>query len=276
MAIRSLVTQVQDTPAGRARLAFSAAFAKAYKAELIGVGVQAFTPYVTSTGAFGFVDGAAVQAIRDEIDRELAAAKTLFEKTIAETGVESAWRTTLGDPTEVICRLARSADLVIASRQERGSGPAFTAFASDLVIGAGRPVLVVPTEPPPFKLDHVVVGWKESREARRVVADALPLLAGAGQVSVVEIADADDIEDAKVRTEAVAGYLRRHDIKAKGEVVKLCHGRVAEQILKTTRDHGADLLVTGAYAHPRLREWVFGGVTQDLLDNAPIPCLLSH
>jgi nucleotide-binding universal stress UspA family protein len=276
MAVRSLITQVQDTPTGRARLAFAASFAKAHGAELIGVGVQAFTPYVTSTGAFGFVDGAAVQAIRDEIDRELEAAKALFEKTVAEAGIASAWRSTLGDPTEVISRLARSADLVVASRIEKGSGPAFTAFASDLVVAAGRPVLVVPAEPAPFRLDHAVVGWKESREARRAVADALPLLAEAGQVTVVEIADSDDLEDAKVRTDAVAAYLVRHGVKAKGDVVKLSHGRVAEQILKMAVAQKADLLVTGAYAHPRLREWVFGGVTQDLLDNAPLPCLLSH
>jgi len=38
----------------------------------------------------------------------------------------------------------------------------------------------------------------------------------------------------------------------------------------------ADLIVSGAYGHSRVREWLFGGVTQDLLNSTPIPCLLSH
>ena len=41
-------------------------------------------------------------------------------------------------------------------------------------------------------------------------------------------------------------------------------------------DEGADLLVTGAYGHNRLNEWVFGGMTRDLLSSSPICCLMSH
>jgi nucleotide-binding universal stress UspA family protein len=34
--------------------------------------------------------------------------------------------------------------------------------------------------------------------------------------------------------------------------------------------------VTGAYGHSRLNEWVFGGMTRDLLTSSPICCLMSH
>ena len=66
MEIRAVLTQVLPTPRGQARLRFAAALASRVKAELIGVGVQAFSPYIASTGAFGYVDAGTVQAI-DEV-----------------------------------------------------------------------------------------------------------------------------------------------------------------------------------------------------------------
>ncbi len=47
-------------------------------------------------------------------------------------------------------------------------------------------------------------------------------------------------------------------------------------MLRVCEREGADLLVTGAYGHSRLREWVFGGVTRDILRTAPLCCLMSH
>jgi nucleotide-binding universal stress UspA family protein len=38
----------------------------------------------------------------------------------------------------------------------------------------------------------------------------------------------------------------------------------------------ADLLVMGGYGHSRLREWLLGGVTYELLHGAPIPILVAH
>ena len=42
------------------------------------------------------------------------------------------------------------------------------------------------------------------------------------------------------------------------------------------RNEGADVIVAGAYGHSRLREWVLGGVTRDLLLRADMCALVSH
>jgi len=42
------------------------------------------------------------------------------------------------------------------------------------------------------------------------------------------------------------------------------------------RSYGADLIVTGAYGHSRLGEWIFGGVTRELLASSPVCCFMSN
>jgi nucleotide-binding universal stress UspA family protein len=53
-------------------------------------------------------------------------------------------------------------------------------------------------------------------------------------------------------------------------------GSGAAQLLRVAQEERADLLVTGAYGHSRLGEWIFGGMTRELLDTSPIACLMSH
>jgi len=276
MVIRAILTQIHPSPRGQARLRFATALAARVKAELIGVGVQAFSPYVASTGAFGYVDAGTVQAIRDEIDTEIEEARQLFHTAVATSGVTGEWCSAVDDPVEVMSRLSRSADVIVASRRDPADGPAATAFPGDLLVSSGRPVLVIPPEAADLRLDTVLIAWKDGREARRAVADALPVLKLAGRVVVAEVCPADDIPDATVRTGAVARHLMRHGIRAEARTVTVGHGRVSAQLVDLAHSEGADLIVAGAYAHPRIREWVFGGVTQDLLNGSPIACLMSH
>lgn len=52
--------------------------------------------------------------------------------------------------------------------------------------------------------------------------------------------------------------------------------RPSRALVEAASEQAADLIVLGAYGHGRLREWVFGGVTRDLLAGAPVCCLMSH
>jgi nucleotide-binding universal stress UspA family protein len=276
MDIRAILTQVHPAPRGTQRLRFAAALALRCKAELIGVGAQAFSPYIASTGAFGYIDAGTVQAIRDEIDTELEDARKLFHATTEELGVPGEWCSAVDDPVDVVSRISRGADLIIASRRDPADGPAATAYPADLLVSSGRPVMIIPPDAEPLKLDTMLVAWKDGREARRAVTDALPLLKLARRVVVVEVAHADDQDDAEVRAGAVVRHLVRHGVAAEPRVAKTGHGRVSAQLVDLASEIGADLIVAGAYAHPRIREWVFGGVTQDLLNGSPIACLMSH
>jgi nucleotide-binding universal stress UspA family protein len=74
----------------------------------------------------------------------------------------------------------------------------------------------------------------------------------------------------------VARYLTRHRISGGLRAILHQEGSPAAQLIRLARDEGADLLVAGAYGHSRLGEWMFGGMTRDLLATSPFCCLMSH
>lgn len=184
------------------------------------------------------------------------------------------WRSMIGalSPAEYIARQARAADLIVTAPRPRTSVFDTTRAVDlgDLVLHAGRPVMIVPAASDQglrdFAFGHALVAFKDTREARRAVADAVPLLRKMGQVTVVEVASKENVVAAQARVADVAAWLARHEIVAEHTVV-LSEGDAALQLDRIARDRGTDLLVAGAYGHNRLREWALGGVTRDLLMN---------
>jgi nucleotide-binding universal stress UspA family protein len=134
----------------------------------------------------------------------------------------------------------------------------------------------VPLAASSLQAAHVVIGWKDTREARRAVRDALPLLQQATRVTIVEACGPDEEKSALGRLDDVTRYLARHRIKGGPKVMLQQEGSGAEQLIGIAREERADLLVTGAYGHSRLGEWIFGGMTRELLATSPICCFMSH
>ena len=109
---------------------------------------------------------------------------------------------------------------------------------------------MVPGSVKSLSADHVVVGWRDTREARRAVQDALPFLHEAKRVTVVEISEEDHKEAARHHVDDVVLYLARHKIKAEGRVETQLWDQ-ADQIIGFAEDEDADLLVTGGIRpHP--------------------------
>ena len=50
----------------------------------------------------------------------------------------------------------------------------------------------------------------------------------------------------------------------------------AERLRSTLLDRGCEMLVAGAYGRGRIGEWIFGGVTRDVLLNPDFCVLISH
>ncbi len=257
--------------------------AERFNAEVIGVAVckEASQAYLTMLPQYT-VQGADEDLVT--IDRRLTEnlildAEQQFRAALQNRARSLHWRSTItsNSRSQYVARQARAADILITSpvfdgpfvdqRQELSVG--------DIVMYAGRPVLLVPPGIQSANLDTVMVGWKDTRESRRAVADALPLLALAKQVVVVEIASARDLPDAKRHVTEVIGWLQSHEIAATMRVEAF---QKAEwnQLEGIAREIGAGLFVAGAYGHTRLREWMIGGVTEDLLLHPRRPTLISH
>jgi nucleotide-binding universal stress UspA family protein len=147
---------------------------------------------------------------------------------------------------------------------------------SDLVMQAGRPLLVVPDACNWLDLRSVLIAWKDTAEARRAVADALPLLRKATDVTVVEI-----VEEPADRTAAlspvkdVAAWLSRHGVSASAQVPEEC-GEAGALLERIASEVAAGVIVGGAYGHSRLREWILGGVTRRLVNPSNRCSLLSR
>ena len=250
-------------------------------AELFGavvVGVAACEPMRLLYGE-GSVTTELIDRRYQEAEEELKAAEAECRDALAGRARAVEWRgtTCAGVLSRYLADQARCADLVVAGLDQGGSIFDITRRlnVSDLVMQAGRPVLLAPSRAQGLRLDHVLVGWKDGREARRAVSDALPLLAKARRVTVVEIAPKDDLAQARSRVADVAAWLARHAIAA-GQQALRSGGDDAGQMNAVADETHADVIVAGAYGHSRLREWVLGGVTRDLLSRAGRCVFVSH
>jgi len=213
-------------------------------------------------------------------EQKINLAKQRFCAAFRDHVNDIGWRSTVtySSVAEYIAREARAADLIIADPENFNEtiDPVLRLSVGDFVMRIGRPVLLSSPRQQKLHLDHVLVGWKDNAESQRAVAAALPLLQQASLVTVAEVVPSTDLDGAKERLEDVTLYLKNHGVTAKPRVVWLESDAVT-QLRSVARDLQAGLVVGGAYGHSRLREWVFGGVTKELLLRPVEYCtLLAH
>ena len=274
MTYAAVLVQVQATPQGVATLRCARDLAVRFEASLIGVGVQAVPPPPFSDPSS--LAGEWVVVMRESVENGLKAAQAMFAEAGANLAKPTLWESGMQLPGPAIARAARGADLIVAAKPPKGHDDPFsTVRPGDLAIEAGRPVLIAPVDAPPLEAKRIVLAWKDTREARRAMSDAMPFFKRAEQVLVLEVCSADQEADAKIRTADVVAALTRHGVSASARVV-VHEPADAHQILRHASMFSADLIVAGAYGHSRLGELVFGGVTHDLLEQADRYVLLSH
>jgi nucleotide-binding universal stress UspA family protein len=204
----------------------------------------------------------------------------LFRRRAEIPGITTEWRAREGEAGEVATLHARYADIAIVGQVDPESDE--LGSTSDLperiVLGAGRPVLVVPYAGT-FKTvgQRVLVAWNAGREATRAVNDAMPLLETATKVTVLAINPRPGLHGhGEVPGADIALHLARHGVRAEAASVKSDEVEVGALLLSQAADLDADLIVMGAYGHSRMRELVLGGATREVLEAMTVPVLLSH
>ena len=119
------------------------------------------------------------------------------------------------------------------------------------------------------------MAWDFSRPAARAVADALPIWGKAKQVCVVTVTN-EKIIDTKRSGEELAKYLSRHGVQVVLDNVDAAGQRIGNVLEAYAASRNADLIVMGAYGHSRVRDFILGGATKNMLSRPPIPIFLSH
>jgi nucleotide-binding universal stress UspA family protein len=245
-----------------------------FSSAVIGVAACQPMPMYYADGYSGDM----IEQDRLEMAREIKVAEDEFRGALQGAVADIEWRSTVsfGLVADYLASEARAADLVLTGVARGDMFDASRAVdTGDLVMRVGRPVLIVPLAAEALKLEHVLVAWKDTREARRAIVDALPFLNRAAQVTLATIAPADDLADDRAQLEDVARWLKWHGVAASC-VASPSTGDDATALYALAQDRGADLIVAGAYGHSRLREWVLGGVTRDLLLSKDRYALASH
>ena len=278
MGYATLVVQAEADDDGRGRVGLAMALARQFDALLVGAAARDFMPLMAMPGAEPGI-GILLATEELEIRAGLDAAERQFRAVTDGNHERVAWRSMMGDPSEMLTREARTADLIVVGRRPEGAEASRSRHADpgDVLMRAGRPVLVVPPGLSHLGTQHVVVAWRDSREARRAVIDALPFLKQAASVLVLQVCSTSNEQElAAVIVRDVAEYLSRHGVSATGEARLQREASVSAELLLTCEQQRAELVVAGGYAHSRLQEWAFGGLTRILLGHFPKCCLLSH
>ncbi|TGQ35598.1 MULTISPECIES: universal stress protein [unclassified Mesorhizobium] len=273
MIFNTIIVQLDiDSPAAP-RTAYALELARRFEATLIGF--AAADAYVFAPGDDGGMAAAEImRQRRTEIEDRL---KILKEEFLSIVGDDASWREEIGDPTRLLAMHARAADLVVTGAPVSGVAGDYrrTVDIGTLVLSAGRPVLLAADKLVPLDPKKVLVAWKDTREARRAVTDAMPFLTGAQDVLVATIEEQNQ-RNARESIGDVVRFLMRHGVKARSEVMGLGHADTGEAVIELARGMSAELVVAGGYGHSRIREWAFGGMTRSLLKQGSVNRLFSN
>ena len=273
MSYRSILVQIDIDGAAEPRIRFAKEIARRFDAALIGFCAGQPHPAVAP------MDGAVVagELVRREVE-EIQARLDEIARGFAEMlGIGASFRAMVGEPTRSLTELARQADLIVTGpRDEHLGWDGYRAVdLGALILSAGRPVLVATRSQAALKGDRVLVAWKDTREARRAVSDALPFLKTAHEVNVVTV-DEDNRAHARESLADVTAFLAAHGVKARSECLMPADEDFGDTLSTVAFEMGADLVVSGGYGHSRLREWAFGGVTRRLIEASSTNRLFSN
>jgi nucleotide-binding universal stress UspA family protein len=233
----------------------------------------------------GVVSSGMIDQLEQEVEERETRAHHAFAEFCAREGLaisaspseamtkpSAQWHVETGRAQSWLAAYALTADLIVASRGGGGDASSRSLLEA-VLLETGRPLLIPSATPPSAAIfKKIAIGWKPTPEAARAVALAMPLLAKAEEITVMTV------EEGEAR-QSDAGRLVRaltwHGFSVTAErLVPGLHG-AAETLLDAAAAKAA-LLVMGGYGHGRLREWVFGGFTERVLADAPVPVLIAH
>jgi nucleotide-binding universal stress UspA family protein len=233
----------------------------------------------------GSVTGGMVDDMEADAGNVEAAAKSFVEAfcareqipmsgaPLASHGVTAEWQTQIGRLSDCVASLARTTDLTVVGRSPSNAGVGAEVLEAGMMT-TGRPVLIASSAGPGALGKTVVIAWRDTQEAGRAVAAAIPFIESAERVIIVSVnASAGEMDEACERLRKMLSW---HNPNVTTTILAPQKDSASDIVLAEAVKLGAGLLVMGGYGHNPLREAIFGGFTQHVVSSADIPVLMIH
>jgi len=274
--IKDVMVPVDGSAADDARLAAANQIAEAFHSQITGLFLNILPMLIVPEDGVGAARAAELlekaRAAADRIEARLTERLARLQKPMQLRRFDIL-KEAVGD---VAAREARTADAFVALRPN-GALSEPEHLVEGVLFGSGRHIFLVPRrKPAKVTFDRVLVAWNGSRESARALAEARPYLHKAKAAVVVVVDDEPPTEGQAVLGKDAVEHLKHHHIKATLHHARLQDHDVGKTLVAEARRLQADLIVMGGYGHSRLREFLLGGATYELLHKAPIPLLLAH
>ena len=279
MSYKTILVHLHDVDRVKLLLSAAVPLARAHEAHLIGLSV--IPPFVVIPASDGAAMSVTIDEHRELYKQEMQTIQSLFDDATKNQTFTAEWRkddAKFGTGPGLIVEHGHTADLIIASQKRPDwNNTALLEAPERLCLESGRPVLLVPNRgtivcPP----KRITIAWNGRREATRAVFDALPLLKSAEAVNVLSILTGRSAGEADLPGAELCTTLARHGVKCEATQATAIEPNVATEILRLAKASGSDMLVMGCYGHSRLREFILGGASRDILAAMSIPVFMSH
>jgi nucleotide-binding universal stress UspA family protein len=273
--IKDVMVWVDGSLADEIRLDAAGSIARQFDSQVIAL-------VLNPMPLLGSIEGASAAVAQTELLEkareagDITEAKLIKRFKLLERPVEiRRFDVLANDIADIAAREARTADTFVALRPNGAMDP--ERLVEGVLFESGRHLFLFPeTERPKIAFDRILVAWNGSRESTRAMAEGMPFLRQAKEVTVAVITDKRVTEqNALVGTDAV-NHLKHHGIDAVLHRVNNRKHDVGAALLSEARRRKVDLIVMGGYGHLRLRERLLGGVTYNLMHEAPVPIVIAH
>ncbi len=279
-ALRDIAAFLDATPAGKAVGKHAAKLAARHHAHLVGVyGVPrdeySYSVATTARGTAAIRD--VLQYKQNKIEQAALEAGRHLAELAEQYKISSELRVvwSAGLDRDAALR-ALHCDLLVAAQANSAAGQ--SAWSPEhLWLATGIPLVLLPQDWDGSAIgDNIVIAWNRSRQARRAVADAMPMLRNAKRVHVLIVdGERDPLRFGEMPGANLIRYLARRGVQAELVAIESRGAAIAEAILEYCTDNQADLLIIGAYSRSRASERIFGGTTRTLLTRTRLPTLVS-
>jgi len=276
--IKDILVYLDGSSEDDVRLSYAVPVAERHDAVLTGL-LCVEIPDVISAGGGVFSVGSVAAELQSQAeeqgDKSLKGLKKKFDKLEVRNELRRLDATS-AQMGKAISDEARVSDIFVATRPY-GHFTEQPELFEKVLFSCGRSCLFVPPAVKARKpFTDIVVGWRNSRETARTVADAIPFLQKADKVTLAMVFEEESTEELRIEPGAdMARHLDRHGVNV--ELRNITGWKNAgDALLNEIERTDADMFVIGGFGHSRFREWVLGGVTRDVLTKAEVPVLMAH